>query len=76
MSTKEFRNGDHVMIDVDKITNYVEYKRFLPEYRKFVEKSRGKVFTIRKEGRLYTFKELPENGWLFWSEDLIPVGAM
>lgn len=62
-------------LDVMRITHYKDYDRFLPDYRKFVEKSEGKVYTVRKEGRFYTFEELSKmkHRWLFWPEDLILV---
>ena len=75
MSTKEFRDGDRVRLDVMRITHYKDYDRFIPAYRKFVEQSEGKIYTVRKEGRLYTFEELRKMrySWLFWPEDLILV---
>lgn len=80
MSTEArvLRTGDKVRINVGQITGYKDYKRFIPEYRRFVEKSEGKIFTAKKEGGLFTFKELSDMrySWLFHPDDLIPVEAV
>ena len=76
--TRRFRNGDKVRLDAAKIMGYKDYNTYLRGYQAFVENAGDRVYTVRRDGRLYTFEEIEEkNGvrWLFWPEDLILVKA-
>ena len=65
--------GCKVILDYEAITSRKSYVSTAENYRKFVEKNRGKVLTAHPESRrLVSLKEQP--GWLFWEKDLIPVG--
>ena len=65
--------GCKVILDYEAITSRKSYASTAENYRKFVEKNRGKVLTACPESRnLVSLKEQP--GWLFWEKDLIPVG--
>ena len=73
--TRRFRNGDKVRLDAAKIMGYKDYNTYLRGYQAFVENAGDRVYTIRRDGRLYTFEE-SKDGWLFWPEDLILVKAV
>lgn len=65
--------GCKVILDYEAITSRKSYASTAENYRKFVEKNRGKVLTAYPESRnLVSLKEQP--GWLFWEKDLIPAG--
>lgn len=64
--------GCKVILDYETITSRKSYAATAENYRKFIEKNRGKVLTAHPESRnLVSLKEQP--GWLFWEKDLIPV---
>ena len=64
--------GCKVILNYEAITSRKSYASTAENYRKFVEKNRGKVLTACPESRnLVSLKEQP--GWLFWEKDLIPV---
>jgi len=69
---KRFMDGAKVRINTKRIMQEPDYDRRNPEYKAFVEGSRGKVFTVRREGRFCGLKELGEGSWLFWDGDLVP----
>lgn len=68
----EIYEGCKVILDYETITSRKSYAATAENYRKFIEKNRGKVLTAHTESRnLVSLKEQP--GWLFWEKDLIPV---
>ena len=71
-----FKDGDKVLLNVDRITGREQYARKLPAYKAFVEANRGTVFTVVRENGVYGFQELKgkdgEIDWLFIGDDLLP----
>lgn len=69
---KQFREGDKVKLDVEKIKRRKDYGKMNPKYKEFVESNADTVFTAHLEREtLISLKEQPE--WLFWSGSLIKV---
>lgn len=69
---KEFEEGDKVKLNLFAIQNRLNYSKMNSEYRKFVDESEDKVFTVHFENdnnRLVTLLENPK--WLFWCGDLL-----
>lgn len=67
---KAIKDGDKVLINVDKITSNKNYSKMLEEYREFIENSNGVIYTAKVEKE--HFVSLEENPkWLFFAEDLI-----
>lgn len=69
------RDGDLVMLDVQRIMRRKEYPRMQEEYRKFVESNRGTVFVAhprhpRPDG-FSSIMNLEGVDWTFWYGDLI-----
>ena len=53
---------------------YKDYHRYIRGYQAFIENAGDRVYTVRREGRFYTFEEIKGPWpWLFWPEDLILV---
>ena len=71
-----FKDGDKVLLNVDRITGREQYARKLPAYKAFVEANRGTVFTVVRGNGVYGFQELKgkdgEIDWLFIGDDLLP----
>ena len=70
----EFNEGDKVMLNMFAIQTRLNYSKMNEGYKKFVEESDGKVFTVHFEhdnNKLVTLLENPK--WLFWCGDLIKV---
>lgn len=71
-SFPEIYDGCKVILNYEAITSRKSFASTAENYRSFVEKNQGRVFTAHPESRnLVSLKEQP--GWLFWEKDLIPV---
>lgn len=63
-------DGSKVTIDIDFVKSRKDYGRLVPEYRRFIESSKDKVFTAHHEsGDLFSLDE-NNNKWVFWSGEL------
>lgn len=72
------KDGDLVMLDIEQITGRKDHQRMQEGYRKFVEKSRGKVFVAhphhkRPDGSSVTIELEGVEDRIFWYGDLIRV---
>lgn len=64
------KDGDKVTINIEQIKSTKSYQNMTPEYREFIENSKGKVFTARIEkGHFAHLEENPK--WLFWTGNLV-----
>lgn len=73
------RDGDLVMLNVQRITGRKEYSKMQEHYRQFVESSHGKIFVAhprphhaRPDG-FSAIVDLEGVDWSFWYGDLIKV---
>jgi len=80
-NSKEFcplKDGDKVLLDIEKIKARKDYYKTQSEYQSFVEQNKGIVFTARPYRKyndgfsvMVELKEEPR--WLFWYGDLIRI---
>lgn len=69
-ASKEFDEGEKVMINVPAIKARQNYELMAPSYKQFIEDSGGKEFTAHiEENKLISLVEEPQ--WLFWGGDLL-----
>lgn len=67
---KHFEEGDKVLINVAAVKARQNYEKMSENYKEFIEKSEGVVYTAHIEHqKLISFAEEPQ--WLFWSGDLL-----
>lgn len=68
------REGTKVRLNYSKIVSAKDYKKLVPEYRKFIEESKEKIFTVLYDERradhpnLVHLEECPK--WLLFTGDL------
>lgn len=76
---RDLRDGDKVLINIERIQSHPNYGKMNPNYKQFLEDHKETVFTIPsvKKGFSKCFIELEEDTddpkWLWCSDDLILV---
>lgn len=75
---RTLNEGDKVILNVSSIKKHPDYPKLSEKYHNFVDSHINDVFTVKKDENRKDTNTLvclaeDEDGWLFWTGNLIPV---
>ncbi|MDD5022427.1 MAG: hypothetical protein PHR82_09925 [Endomicrobiaceae bacterium] len=72
------KEGDKVKLNISSIKRHPDYPKLTERYHNFIDSHADDIFTVkkdatRKDTSALVCLEEDEDGWLFWTGNLIPI---